>query len=122
MVTTSPATDRPHKAAKRYIYAWGDGTAEGDGGMKDGECESRATDEKKRFHGESCPKTAGSRSDHTAIYGRQIRSFGGDWGEKMVMFPILRAARSRAAIFEEAWWAAYRASRFPACRRYPLSS
>ncbi|HJP90021.1 MAG TPA: pyruvate, phosphate dikinase, partial [Candidatus Limnocylindrales bacterium] len=24
-----------HKAAKRYIYAWGDGTAEGNGGMKD---------------------------------------------------------------------------------------
>ena len=35
MATTSPATDRPHKAAKRYIYAWGDRTAEGDGGMKD---------------------------------------------------------------------------------------
>ena len=31
---THPA-DRAHKAAKRYIYAWGDGTAEGDGGMKD---------------------------------------------------------------------------------------
>jgi pyruvate,orthophosphate dikinase len=35
MATTSPATDRAHKAATRYIYAWGDGTAEGDGGMKD---------------------------------------------------------------------------------------
>jgi pyruvate,orthophosphate dikinase len=35
MATTSPAADRAHKAAKRYLYAWGDGTAEGDGGMKD---------------------------------------------------------------------------------------
>src|SRR5688572_6747185 len=35
MATTSPVTDRAHKAGKRYIYAWGDGTAEGDGGMKD---------------------------------------------------------------------------------------
>jgi pyruvate,orthophosphate dikinase len=34
----SPAqttTERPHAAAKRYIYAWGDGTAEGNGRMKD---------------------------------------------------------------------------------------
>ncbi len=33
----SPATtaDRPHAAAKRYIYAWGGGTAEGNGQMKD---------------------------------------------------------------------------------------
>jgi pyruvate, orthophosphate dikinase len=31
--TTAP--ERPHKAAKRYIYAWGDGTAEGHGTMKD---------------------------------------------------------------------------------------
>ncbi|HET7702831.1 MAG TPA: pyruvate, phosphate dikinase, partial [Candidatus Limnocylindrales bacterium] len=31
---TSP-TDRPQQAAKRYIYAWGEGTAEGDGTMKD---------------------------------------------------------------------------------------
>jgi len=31
----SPAPDRAHKAAKRYIYAWGEGTAEGNGGMKD---------------------------------------------------------------------------------------
>ena len=30
-----PSTERAHKAAKRYIYAWGDGTAEGDGEMKD---------------------------------------------------------------------------------------
>ncbi len=29
------ATERPHVAAKRYIYAWGGGTAEGDGTMKD---------------------------------------------------------------------------------------
>jgi pyruvate,orthophosphate dikinase len=27
--------DRPHKATKRYIYAWGDGVAEGSGTMKD---------------------------------------------------------------------------------------
>ena len=32
----SPTTsDRPHVAAKRYIYAWGAGTAEGNGEMKD---------------------------------------------------------------------------------------
>ncbi len=33
----SPATtaERPHVAAKRYIYAWGAGTAEGNGKMKD---------------------------------------------------------------------------------------
>ena len=31
----SQPTDRAHKAAKRYIYAWGDGTAEGNGTMKD---------------------------------------------------------------------------------------
>jgi pyruvate,orthophosphate dikinase len=31
---TAP-TDRPHRAAKRYIYAWGEGTAEGSGTMKD---------------------------------------------------------------------------------------
>jgi hypothetical protein len=35
MATTSLATDRPHKATKRYIYAWGGGAAEGDGGLKD---------------------------------------------------------------------------------------
>ncbi|HEU5205319.1 MAG TPA: pyruvate, phosphate dikinase [Candidatus Limnocylindrales bacterium] len=28
-------SDRPHKAAKRYIYAWGGGTAEGDATMRD---------------------------------------------------------------------------------------
>jgi len=34
--TIEPATaERAHKAAKRYIYAWGDGSAEGNGGMKD---------------------------------------------------------------------------------------
>jgi pyruvate,orthophosphate dikinase len=32
---TTAASDRPHKAAKRYIYAWGDGAAEGSGTMKD---------------------------------------------------------------------------------------
>jgi pyruvate,orthophosphate dikinase len=31
----SPAQDRAHRAGKRYIYAWGEGTAEGNGGMKD---------------------------------------------------------------------------------------
>ncbi|HET7473972.1 MAG TPA: pyruvate, phosphate dikinase [Candidatus Limnocylindrales bacterium] len=36
MATTATApTDRAHRAAKRYIYAWGEGTAEGNGGMKD---------------------------------------------------------------------------------------
>ena len=30
--TATPASDRPHQAAKRYIYAWGDGRAEGDAG------------------------------------------------------------------------------------------
>ncbi|HEY4227514.1 MAG TPA: pyruvate, phosphate dikinase, partial [Candidatus Limnocylindrales bacterium] len=33
--TADPVTERAHKAAKRYIYAWGDGTAEGSGTMKD---------------------------------------------------------------------------------------
>ncbi|HXG39402.1 MAG TPA: pyruvate, phosphate dikinase [Candidatus Limnocylindrales bacterium] len=28
-------TERPHRAAKRYIYAWGDGRAEGHAGMRD---------------------------------------------------------------------------------------
>ena len=28
-------TTRAHAAAKRYIYAWGDGRAEGNGSMKD---------------------------------------------------------------------------------------
>ena len=31
----SAATERPHKAQKRYIYAWGDGAAEGNAGMRD---------------------------------------------------------------------------------------
>ena len=36
MATTATApAERPHRAAKRYIYAWGEGTAEGNGGMKD---------------------------------------------------------------------------------------
>src|SRR6185437_6107591 len=36
MATTAvPSTDRPHRAPKRYIYAWGAGRAEGNGGMKD---------------------------------------------------------------------------------------
>src|SRR5205814_10278333 len=38
LTTTAPATEpqaRPHRAAKRYIYAWGDGRAEGHGAMKD---------------------------------------------------------------------------------------
>ena len=33
--TIATAPERPHKAAKRYIYAWGEGTAEGHGRMKD---------------------------------------------------------------------------------------
>ena len=33
--TTTSGTDRAHAASKRYIYAWGDGSAEGHGGMKD---------------------------------------------------------------------------------------
>jgi pyruvate, orthophosphate dikinase len=32
---TADAPERAHKAAKRYIYAWGDGAAEGSGTMKD---------------------------------------------------------------------------------------
>jgi pyruvate,orthophosphate dikinase len=35
VTTTAPAPDRAHKAAKRYIYAWGEGTAEGTGAMKE---------------------------------------------------------------------------------------
>jgi pyruvate,orthophosphate dikinase len=36
MATTAAApSERPHKASKRYIYAWGDGQAEGNGDMKD---------------------------------------------------------------------------------------
>src|SRR5512141_1106448 len=34
MATVAP-TDRAHRAAKRYIYAWGDGAAEGNAGMRD---------------------------------------------------------------------------------------
>ena len=33
--TAPPAADRPHGAAKRYIYAWGGGRAEGDATMRD---------------------------------------------------------------------------------------
>ncbi len=33
--TTAPSTERPHRATKRYIYAWGDGHAEGDASMRD---------------------------------------------------------------------------------------
>jgi pyruvate,orthophosphate dikinase len=33
--TVTPTYDRPHKAAKRYIYAWGEGGAEGNAGMRD---------------------------------------------------------------------------------------
>ena len=33
--TVTSSSERAHKAAKRYIYAWGEGGAEGDGGMKD---------------------------------------------------------------------------------------
>jgi len=32
---TRSSTDRAHRASKRYIYAWGEGTAEGDGSMRD---------------------------------------------------------------------------------------
>ena len=37
MAVTAPATpvDRPHRAARRYIYAWGDGRAEGNATMRD---------------------------------------------------------------------------------------
>jgi pyruvate,orthophosphate dikinase len=36
MATTAvPSTERSHRAGKRYIYAWGEGTAEGNGDMKD---------------------------------------------------------------------------------------
>ncbi len=30
-----PSTERAHRAAKRYIYAWGDGRAEGNAQMRD---------------------------------------------------------------------------------------
>jgi pyruvate,orthophosphate dikinase len=35
MTVASAPPDRAHQAAKRYIYAWGDGAAEGHGAMKD---------------------------------------------------------------------------------------
>jgi pyruvate,orthophosphate dikinase len=35
MPQPASTTERPHAAARRYIYAWGDGTAEGHGKMKD---------------------------------------------------------------------------------------
>src|SRR5687768_7647556 len=35
MATTVATSERPHKAAKRYIYAWGDGQADGDSTMRD---------------------------------------------------------------------------------------
>ncbi|HET7828573.1 MAG TPA: pyruvate, phosphate dikinase, partial [Candidatus Limnocylindrales bacterium] len=35
MANATETADRPHVAAKRYIYAWGAGTAEGNGQMKD---------------------------------------------------------------------------------------
>jgi len=35
VTVTAPSAERAHKAAKRYIYAWGDGAAEGNGRMKD---------------------------------------------------------------------------------------
>ncbi|HEU0245062.1 MAG TPA: pyruvate, phosphate dikinase, partial [Candidatus Limnocylindrales bacterium] len=35
MAHATETADRPHVAAKRYIYAWGAGTAEGNGQMKD---------------------------------------------------------------------------------------
>ncbi|HET7168355.1 MAG TPA: pyruvate, phosphate dikinase, partial [Candidatus Limnocylindrales bacterium] len=33
--TETPTSDRPHRAAKRYIFAWGEGRAEGDASMRD---------------------------------------------------------------------------------------
>ena len=33
--TATPAAERAHRASKRYIYAWGGGTAEGDASMRD---------------------------------------------------------------------------------------
>jgi pyruvate,orthophosphate dikinase len=35
MTQTAPPADRPHAAAKRYIYSWGGGHAEGDATMRD---------------------------------------------------------------------------------------
>ena len=34
-MATAARTDRAHRAAKRYIYGWGGGAAEGDATMKD---------------------------------------------------------------------------------------
>ncbi len=33
--TATPTSDREHQAAKRYIYSWGDGAADGDSSMRD---------------------------------------------------------------------------------------
>ena len=33
--TATPTSDREHKAAKRYIYSWGDGAADGNSSMRD---------------------------------------------------------------------------------------
>ena len=33
--TATPTAERAHKAAKRYIYAWGGGVAEGDATMRE---------------------------------------------------------------------------------------
>ena len=35
MATAPAPTERAHRAAKRYIYAWGGGAAEGDATMRD---------------------------------------------------------------------------------------
>ena len=35
MTDLATRPERAHAAAKRYIYAWGGGRAEGDGGMRD---------------------------------------------------------------------------------------
>ncbi|TMC64233.1 MAG: pyruvate, phosphate dikinase, partial [Chloroflexi bacterium] len=35
MTETATRTERPHGAAKRYIYAWGGGHAEGNASMRD---------------------------------------------------------------------------------------
>jgi phosphoenolpyruvate synthase/pyruvate phosphate dikinase len=35
MTQTAPPAGRPHRADKRYIYAWGGGHAEGDASMRD---------------------------------------------------------------------------------------
>src|SRR5512144_3394523 len=33
--SSPPFTNRAHRATKRYLYAWGDGQADGDGSMRD---------------------------------------------------------------------------------------